>query len=98
MKGAYQTTTKAGFIKVMQRYVEDPNRSMLARLFLALSPLFVLYVISPLDIVPEAFLGPLGLADDGAILIALFLIIRFALSFYSNKKYVPKLESKNPSG
>lgn len=94
MKGAYQTTTKAGFIKVALRYIEDPNRNFFARLFLALSPIFILYVISPLDLVPEAFLGPLGLADDGAILIALFLLLRFAFSFYENKKYVPKIDAQ----
>lgn len=28
----------------------------------------ILYVLSPIDIIPEAILGPLGFADDAAIL------------------------------
>ena len=33
-----------------------------------LSLLGIVYVISPLDLVPELFLGPFGLADDAGIL------------------------------
>lgn len=33
----------------------------------------LIYLISPVDILPEAVLGPLGLVDDAA---AIFLIIR----------------------
>ena len=70
------------------RYVEDPNRSLWTRILLAISPLLILWVISPLDLIPEVVLGPLGLADDGAILIALFLLARLAFSFYSEQRYV----------
>lgn len=89
MKGYYSTTAKAGLIKVALRFIEDPNRNIFARILLAISPLLVVYIISPLDVVPEIILGPLGLADDGAILLALFLIMRFARSFYVNTKYIP---------
>jgi uncharacterized membrane protein YkvA (DUF1232 family) len=94
MKGYYTSTAKAGLIKVALRFIEDPNRNLFARLFLAVSPLLLIYIISPLDIVPEIVLGPLGLADDGAILFTLFFIMRFARSFYVNTKYTPtnKLE------
>lgn len=33
----------------------------------------LLYVISPLDIIPEVILGPLGLLDDGGALFAVVL-------------------------
>ena len=32
----------------------------------------LVYVISPLDFIPEAFLGPLGLVDDAAILVFVY--------------------------
>lgn len=35
--------------------------------------LCVIYIISPIDLMPEAFLGPFGLGDD---LVAFFLAIR----------------------
>lgn len=28
------------------------------------------YVVSPIDVVPEAFLGPLGIGDDASLLVA----------------------------
>lgn len=86
----YQNTARVGLIKACLRYIEDPNRNIFARLFLALSPLFILWVISPLDIVPEVFLGPLGLADDSAIIVALFFLAKFAVSFYSEKRYIKR--------
>ena len=88
MAKMYEQTARVGYIKACQRYIEDPSRSLISRLFLALAPLFILWVVSPLDIIPEAFLGPLGLADDTAILIALFLLMRFAISFYAERRYV----------
>lgn len=33
----------------------------------------LIYLLSPVDLIPEAFLGPLGLVDDAA---ALFLLIK----------------------
>ncbi len=34
-----------------------------------------LYLISPIDLVPEAILGPLGLVDDAGVLVAVALFI-----------------------
>lgn len=94
MKGAYQHATKAGYVKSSIRYIEDPNRPIFGRVFLAIFPFLVLYIISPLDLIPEVILGPLGLLDDGAILIGLFLIIRLAYSFYNEKRYTSHKNSK----
>lgn len=33
----------------------------------------VLYVVSPIDIIPEAFLGLLGLADDVVVIIIILI-------------------------
>ena len=35
----------------------------------------LVYIISPIDIIPEAVLGPLGLVDDGAVLIKLIMTL-----------------------
>ena len=92
----YQKTAHVGIIRACLRMIEDPNRAWWQRLFLALTPLFIVWVISPLDIVPEVFLGPLGLADDSIIIVTLFLLIRLAVQFYSERRYVrPK---KNAQG
>lgn len=88
MDAKYENTARVGLIKACLRYIEDPNRSLISRIFLALTPVLVLWVIFPLDLIPELILGPIGLADDGAIIIALFLLFRLAVSFYSEKRYV----------
>lgn len=35
----------------------------------------IAYLISPIDIIPEALLGPLGLADDAAVLAYLIKLL-----------------------
>ncbi len=35
-----------------------------------------LYILSPLDLVPEIFLGPVGLIDDVSVLGVLTLLVR----------------------
>lgn len=96
MATTYEKTARVGFIKACLRYIEDPNRSLLTRIFLALTPLLVFWIISPLDLIPEVILGPVGLADDGAIIIALFLLFRLAISFYSEKRYVKPIKKPLP--
>jgi uncharacterized membrane protein YkvA (DUF1232 family) len=39
----------------------------LSRGRLVLLGLALLYLVSPVDLVPEAFLGPFGLGDDGVV-------------------------------
>ena len=39
----------------------------------------VLYTISPIDLIPELFLGPLGYIDDIGLWGALFAILRWEL-------------------
>lgn len=88
MKSFYQKTARVGIVKACLRMIEDPKRAWWQRLLLALTPLFIVWIISPLDIIPEVFLGPLGLADDSVIVVTMFLLIRLAVSFYSERKYV----------
>ncbi len=98
MKGSYKNTPPVGIVSACLRMIEDPNRSKFQRFLLVLAPLFIVWIISPLDIFPEALLGPLGLADDTILVVTLFLLVRLALSFYSEKKYVKpikKIQSKN---
>ncbi len=88
MHKGYKKTVQVGVIKACLRFIEDPNRSKFQRLFLALTPLLIVWILSPLDLMPEIILGPLGLTDDVIILIGLFLLIRFANSFYKESRYV----------
>lgn len=96
MKGKYTHTAHVGILKACMRFIDDPNRPKWQRLMLALTPLFFVYVISPLDLIPEMFLGPFGLADDGLIVISILLIARVAVTFYSEKKYARP--TKNAQG
>lgn len=88
MKEFYQKTAHVGIVQACLRMIDDPKRAWWQRLLLALTPLLIVWVISPLDILPEIFLGPLGLADDSVIVVTTFLLIRLAVSVYSEKKYV----------
>lgn len=88
MGKAYKKTAQVGIIKACLRFIEDPNRNIFQRVFLALTPLLAVGILSPLDLMPEILLGPLGLTDDIIILIGLFLLIRLANSFYREKRYV----------
>lgn len=84
----YQKTARVGLVRACLRYIEDPNRNIIARLFLAVSPLLAVWILSPFDLLPEILLGPLGLTDDVLLLIGMFLLIRLANSFYKEKRYV----------
>lgn len=90
MANTYQKTAQVGIIKACLRYIEDPNRNIFSRIFLALSPLLAVWILSPLDLMPEIILGPLGLTDDILILIGIFLLVRLANNFYRYQKFVPK--------
>jgi uncharacterized membrane protein YkvA (DUF1232 family) len=94
MNKAYVNTAKVGVFKACLRYIEDPNRNIFSRIFLAISPILAVMILSPLDLLPEAFLGPLGLTDDILILVGLFMTIRLANNFYHNKKYSKKANIK----
>ncbi len=87
MSKAYEQTARVGILRTCLRYIEDPNRNLFTRLFLAISPLLVVWILSPLDLMPELILGPLGLTDDVLLLIGLTLLIRLANSFYKEKRY-----------
>jgi uncharacterized membrane protein YkvA (DUF1232 family) len=86
LKG-YKKTAQVGIVKACLRFIEDPNRNIAHRAFLALSPVLIVSVLSPLDLMPEILLGPLGLTDDILIIIGLVLLTRLANSFYKEKKY-----------
>lgn len=55
-------------------YVESPQRNFWQKMTLKEKLLIIigiLYVVSPVDFIPEAVLGPLGLLDDGGAVVAL---------------------------
>jgi uncharacterized membrane protein YkvA (DUF1232 family) len=51
--------------------------------------LSLVYVLSPLDFIPELLLGPIGIIDDGGLLIV--LLIKATYSFIKESK----MENKN---
>lgn len=54
--------------------VESPHRNFWQKMTLKEKLLIItgiLYVVSPVDFIPEAVLGPLGLLDDGGAVVAL---------------------------
>lgn len=91
-KATYTQTARVGIIRACLRFIEDPNRPLYQRLALAFAPALVLYILSPIDLVPEFILGPLGLADDTALMISLVLLIHLASSLYRQKRYVKPTE------
>jgi uncharacterized membrane protein YkvA (DUF1232 family) len=46
----------------------------------------LIYLISPIDIIPEALLGPIGLADDAAVLALLWKLISSEILNFENSK------------
>jgi len=46
--------------------------------------LSLIYILSPIDFIPEAFLGPLGLIDDLGLVV--FLIFYEAIKFIYNQR------------
>lgn len=61
------TTTSGGLIRLLEYFRNHRGRAMT---FLGLAA----YVVSPLDLLPEAFLGPIGLVDD---FYAIFMIAQY---------------------
>ena len=88
MSNSYKNTAHVGIVAACLRLIQDPNRPAWQRVLMAFTPLMIFWIISPLDLIPEAFLGPLGLADDSILVITVFLLVRLAMSFYSTKQYV----------
>ncbi|XP_010247803.1 PREDICTED: E3 ubiquitin-protein ligase RNF170-like [Nelumbo nucifera] len=72
------------FMRRLLRELMDPQRSLplvfRARMFFALL-LSVIYILSPIDIIPEGILGFIGLLDD--LLIALIFFLHVAAIYRS---------------
>jgi uncharacterized membrane protein YkvA (DUF1232 family) len=45
----------------------------------------VVYILSPLDLVPEALLGPVGLIDDLVVLLGAFGVVQAALGRFRRR-------------
>ncbi len=58
-------TILAGAMMILVNMPHSPLRDLLVQIVGWLFAVFcAIYVISPIDILPEAFLGPFGLVDD----------------------------------
>lgn len=69
-------------IHLLSKFIKDKNISRLKK-FKIIGILFLgfLYFVSPIDVVPEFFVG-LGIIDDGVILIYILTIINEELDKY----------------
>jgi uncharacterized membrane protein YkvA (DUF1232 family) len=65
--GAPSLGELAGAVPGMVGTTLSGRYKMLSRGRLALFVLAIAYLLSPVDLVPELFLGPIGLLDDGAV-------------------------------
>lgn len=54
------------------------------------------YIISPIDLLPEAFLGPLGIVDDLPIVIGLLVVAVFRI-WHSTDNHNPSNQAENAS-
>ncbi len=63
MAGSHQLRTLRGYPDRM-----TPRRHVFAAILVAIGAL--VYGLSPIDVIPELFTGPIGLADDLAVWVA----------------------------
>ena len=70
----------------------------LARWRLALLGLGVMYVLSPLDFIPEALLGPLGLGDDGLVSVAVATFLLSASEAYLQRGKTQPADNRSRTG
>lgn len=81
-------------INLLSKFVKDPNVSRFKKIKIIGSLLFgFLYFLSPIDVVPEFFVG-LGIIDDGVIILYILTIINEELDQYvqlNDKEYDNKI-------
>lgn len=56
--------------------------------------LLLLYLISPLDVLPEAFLGLIGLMDDAVVGVILVLVVIFRLGKWAIGKQTEQVQEQ----
>jgi len=54
--------------------------------------LSLLYIISPIDFIPEFFLGPIGIIDDGGLI--LVMLIKAIYNFRKQRAELPSTLSE----
>lgn len=58
--------------------------------YLVFGVIGLIYVVSPIDLIPEALLGPLGLVDDGLVGTVAIIFILAGLGDEESKKKAKK--------
>ena len=77
-----QGVQKPGFIKKAWLVLRYPDASLAVKAMLVS---LVLYVIAPFDLIPEAFFGPFGLADDAGAIAAFAWVAKTAFAYYATR-------------
>ncbi|MBK35048.1 MAG: hypothetical protein CME26_05890 [Gemmatimonadetes bacterium] len=97
LRGFFAIVTKLPqYIRLAFRLLFEPKAPLLHRIFLVGA---TIYVVSPFDLIPEAILPPLGLAEDIVILLlAVHNLIRFTPSevVKEHARTIAGLEDGNP--
>lgn len=73
---------KIGLIEALKALYRDKSVSRRRRWVTAVSTVLGVYAISPIDLVPEAVLGPLGLIDDAGALTTVGVVVFNAARYY----------------
>jgi len=68
-------------IKLLLRYIKDREVSIFKKLLILIG---LLYLVFPMDIVPDFLIG-IGILDDAAVLLFVWNAIRNELAEYSKK-------------
>lgn len=74
---------KPGFIKQGLMVLRYPDASLAVKAMLVG---LVLYVLAPLDLMPEALFGPFGLADDAGAIGAFAWLAKTAFAYYAARE------------
>lgn len=80
---------KMNIFKSGYRMIKDPSVSKWHKVLMVG---FVAYMVSPVDPVPEAVLGPIGLVDDAGVLGVVGPIVVMMAKRYANDFFAPPQE------
>ena len=89
--GELKPAVHAGKVGSVLRFLNDRGGSLKDKAFFVAG---LIYVISPVDILPELVMGPLGLTDDLWVVLALWRMSRGAEKAYKDAEPVDRLVSR----
>lgn len=89
--GVLVSAPKVGIIGALQRFLTDPGALLNDKVILILG---IIYIVAPIDFLPEAILPIVGFGDDLLVLAKIMRIAAAAKKTYSNAKPVMRAEAR----